>query len=536
LFLTLAGFGIYAVAADHQPGFADAMLPDAARLWQALTGQPVVGGWLASTIYRPPLAYTLGALLFLVSSGPHLPVLRFSVLVQFLLLVWLAHATGKRLAGRWAGLLSAATVGTFPLLVGWGRMAYMDIGLALAVLLNIWLLLVTDFERPAHGVRLGAAVGAGMLTKVAFPLFAAGAVFWTLALKLRHRRALATLGVAVVTALGVAGWWYAAQWHMVVLNAGMSKSGGSETLDIMLTSARRLVWDLPGGPTLLLLAAVGSVAAWRLRVVPPSALLLLSLTLWPPLLALLNFVPLRRYMIPVYPQAGVLAASCLVAVVARLRPALVRPLALGGSGGLVLLVFVPMSLGLWRPEVPRTEIYGMSSASVDGLGILSPDTHENHQLEKMTVLARKRGFARCLLVPASSNVQEKHLALQDQLFFDRGDDFFMTSMLKEYHPDPEVWACVMVATPSDPDANGWRASSPQVEQGIYEACRTYAWFQKVRGSATLLGSASSRGVAVRYILYRLPLRALRVPPPRVSYCKLDQVFWDRAMQHQGEDQ
>lgn len=543
VFVFLGVFGIRALVQDRAPTFTDAMLPDSLRLYDTLTKEtPTAAQWLDSTNYRPPLSYVPGTLFYL-AHRPHLDILRFSVLLQYLLLVWMAAGCGALLARRAPGsdaedeaaaaVVTALTVGTFPMIFGWGRMAYMDFSLATVVMVCLRVLLVTDLDRPWHGARLGAVVGLGLLTKVAFPIFAIAPGLWLLGTRLRRLRHLASLGVATLSALLVAGWWYVAQWDLVLINMRMSSSKPAATLAELgaklLSGLRVFVWDLPLGPTLLAVALLGGLWAWRRGLLPGQHYLLLAASTVLPLLMLVFFVHLRRYALPVYPLAAVLAAAVLHQAGKRLLPGPPWPRTALLAAPL-LAIFLVFNLGWYRPKLPPTPGYRVAGARVDALGMTAPDTRNHSHLMAAIDSARKRGFKDCLAVTSGYNEMERHTALWDMLLLhDDAKGFEIHERLAPIAAgDPEE-ICVLRITGVDPDYNDWPQATPQLEDNIYHYCLVDALIRANQPTA-VLGSWGPTPLDLRYRVLIYPGTLLhKRPRPKPPYCRLDQVFWDKKV-------
>ena len=515
LLVYLGAWGVWAILLDRHPEYSDTMLHDATALWKAivLRDRSLIEA-LAGPGYHPPLCYLPAVLLFLILGGPSLTVLRLTVLGQYLTAVWLAHDLGRRVAGPRAGLLGATMLGTFPLVLGWGRMGYMDMGLALMVLLWLRLLHGFDPESRASGARLGLGGGLGLLTKLAFPIFGVGPLLLVLATRVRRRRHLVSCAVAAAVALLVAGWWYALQWQAIVLNAGMSSDDRSA-----LATLRALTLGVDGGPWLLALALVGSVVAWRWRTVPARDLALLSLAVWPALALLLRFHPQLRYAVPLYAVAAVLAGVCLQSALERLGARAGRLAAALLS--LFLLGHVAwLGLRLRPPEPPREVTYPLSGFRVNDLGLLSPD-RRSFDAYPRALQAIARRFRACLVVFTGPGPMETHEPRSLRLALETKVPVRLAESRRQLPPAPDT-VCVLQVT-DRPGQNTWRKEEGQPERVYAERCLTQAWFAGTT-DRRLLAAFGPSPLGLRYEIYELPSATLSREPPRPEWCRLDARF------------
>jgi Dolichyl-phosphate-mannose-protein mannosyltransferase len=508
LLLFLGGFGVWAIALDQYPDYSDTMLFDAFGLWESFTGS-----WsdllskLTAPSYLPPLCYLPASLLFLI-TGPGMTALRLTVLLQFLASVWLAHDLGRRMAGRAAGLLCAVLLGTFPLIFGWGRMGFMDMGLALMVLLALRLLLSCNFDSFRSGAQLGLVVGLGMLSKVAFPIFAVGPLLWAIVTQVRNRRHLAVLGLTMAAAVAVCGWWYLLQWRSILVNSQMSSVGGPGVFAALVT----LTVNVDGGVWLLTLALVGSLLAWRWRTVSPRQLALLALTLWPSLALMLLFHPQPRYMVPVYAVAAVLAGVCVSSVLERFGARLAH-LCTTGLALVLLGYFTWSNIGPTVTE-PPLELMARPGFRVSDLGLIFPDRRRFEQYPSV-LRAVERRFSTCLVVFSGPQPHERHLSHDWRLRFERPRRVRWVRRPAELERSTAP-ACVLLATNRSRDV-AWRRVE-ESERGYFESCLTYGWFEGTKAKR-LMGEWGPSRVGVRYLLYEVDPRALNVQVPRPDYCR-----------------
>jgi len=537
LLLFLGAWGVWAILRDRQPCFSDSVLGDSDLLYRALRhGSPPLMEYMRIAAYRPLLTYLPASLIYLL-TGPSLTVLRLTVLLQYLAAVYVAFDIGRVLVGRRAGLLAAVMLGTFPSVFGWGRMAYVDTGLGLMVLVGLRVLLRFDPARPASGARLGLVVGLGMLTKVAYPVFAIGPLLWTL-LRVRRLRHLAGLALAAAVAAAVAGWWYAVNWSMVVANISMS-TGTQQVENVGQPLAHRLLTALPAALTklvsytvevdgavwLLSLALVGAVAAWRLRTVPGDSLLLLSLTLWLSLAVVLVFDQARRYVLPIYMVAATLAGLTTQSALERVGGRRLGRVALAVLSALLLGLFVAFNLGL-PVYTPRGGAHLVAGPRVDGVGMLSPDPRPLQTYPALIKAVRGR-FSTCMMVFAAPELQERQLFRQLLRTIHDGERSPFVEHLQRYREDHAAGSAVCaVEVTGDHQRVGWE-HAPQFEAGMYSLCLAHAWFAQVGRLGRRLGRWGPSPIGLRYALYELPPRALSLESTH-PHCRLRRVGWDRS--------
>ena len=546
LLLFLGAWGMWAVVSDNQPTFADSIVPDSQTLQETVLGDYGLGNYVRQLRYRPPLSHIPSALLFLLNGTPDLTLARLGVLLQYLLMVWVGFSIGFTAAGRGPGLMAALLVGTTPMLFGWGRLAYMDTGLALMVLVCLRVLMVNPLARKRDGVMLGLAAGGGMLTKVAFPIFAVGPLLWLLALRVRSLRAAGNLGIALATGLAVISWWLVPNFTAILTNAGMSSAesaGFADRLGVMARTFDFFVLDAPGGVLLFGATLAASLAAWFLK---PKAgperqfIALMLITLVLSLGLLLLFQPLPRYAVPVYAVAATLCGTCLGAV-ALDRGGRMGKLVLAALAGVSLLLFILLNLSLIQPAIPSENIVASSSPRVSSAGMLHPDRRDHSGLQQARDAMEKFGFDQCLVVATGPWVSERSQYQLDMLNAREARVIFHDRVSTIPRDKP---ACVLLLAGKDKEA-AWKDFSPQNERGFYEMCRTHAWFKAVVPNpsdmpwcgeikdpeATCeLGSWTESPLEQLFYLIRVGPNQLPETLPEDPVCKLDQVDWEKVVQ------
>lgn len=170
---------------------------------------------------RPPLPLLVTFALFWTTGDCSETMARHSILVFFVILVCCTYAIGARLQDRPTGLVAAVLVASFPQVIGFSRIYWMDLPLAAMTSLSIWALLLTErFRRRWASLLFGLTVGLGLLTKYAFVVFIAGPFFIVL-LGGRHgrrgrrdrrsdplSRVLSNVALMLVAAITLCGYWY----------------------------------------------------------------------------------------------------------------------------------------------------------------------------------------------------------------------------------------------------------------------------------------------------------------------------------------
>ena len=147
-----------------------------------------VAGWsnLTESLYlgaiRPPLSYWPSALVLGSDEASTDEVAAAHGLIWLIALMMSTYLLGAALANRPAGLLAAALVSGYPLVVGQSRVPMLDIPLAAITVFSLWSLIRSqDFRHGAWALVFGASVGAGLLMKQSFPIGLALPVAWSVA-------------------------------------------------------------------------------------------------------------------------------------------------------------------------------------------------------------------------------------------------------------------------------------------------------------------------------------------------------------------
>jgi 4-amino-4-deoxy-L-arabinose transferase-like glycosyltransferase len=336
-------------------------------------GYPVEGDQVAYWD-KPPLFFWLGAAAMQI-LGPTALAVRLPSALSHLATVLLVYAVGRRLWGRWPGLLAGAIVAVVPLTLVMAHVARMEALLLALVTLAMWaaLRLLTDRPRSwTWTVILYGAVGLGLLTKgpvaAAIP---AAAVGLTIVLTGRWRDVARIRPIAgSLIALVIAAPWFLYMAHRYP--AGVGGSGGYLHDFFLLQNLARATTDafghhqVPGMLLGLLLlglmpwtvflpGALGRLApfGWRARREAPAVVLLL---VWAALVVGVfsaSRTQLPHYVAPAVPPLALLIGAY---VAERTRPGdRDRLFAVGlwittgaAAAGLVALVIALKCLGRWH--------------------------------------------------------------------------------------------------------------------------------------------------------------------------------------------
>lgn len=174
----------------------------------------------------------LAQAVFGTRNGPAVPLIALPFLVigprsattalaaQCVLVVAAACAAAgivRRLAGDAPSVLAGALVLIMPSSILSARSFQYSTGVAAFLGLALWALLASERgSRRAPMIALGAAAGAMILSRTMAASFLPAIGVAALVIVRRDRRALGNLGLAVLTALAVAGPWWAVQWNAIL--------------------------------------------------------------------------------------------------------------------------------------------------------------------------------------------------------------------------------------------------------------------------------------------------------------------------------
>lgn len=303
------------------PTFDDAWyLETSFRLWNALALGPAAFARAYADAFRikaPLIALVPLPLYAAFGAGERIAVWANLPLAALAAWAW------SRAAAEWwrghpraqeAGALGGALCALTPLAYGLSR--YFLVETLLTALLGLWAWRCAAADRGGRreGLRLGVLLGLGLLTKVTFPLLAAGFA-WPARERLRpHAK------TALLVALPIAATWYAANLPYVLgfaWSAGFGRVAGDYAGAGGL--AARLDWlgsilrDGLSWPLACAMAAVGASAACFAREKPGAGLRAALWGLAPLLVYAAGINRETRLVAPLLPVAALLAARAATA-------------------------------------------------------------------------------------------------------------------------------------------------------------------------------------------------------------------------------
>lgn len=255
-------------------------------------------------------------------------------------LLWATYGLGRQVATPRAGLLAAALVSFYPLVVALQRDFLLDVALTAMVALSLWLLLRCGcFDHRGRAVALGLALGLGTLVKWPFPFFLGAPFLAALYLVARRggwsRRRLINLGLGLAVAGGLAAARFLFNWLFLPqdlynlgvvsqLVASFSTAAGHPpwyTLDGLLFYLSTLVNHQASFFSAVLFLAMMPI--FFRRAVRGRLILALSIAV-PLILATLLPIKEQRITVPYLPSVAVITAVGLSGIRRRaLRTGLV---------------------------------------------------------------------------------------------------------------------------------------------------------------------------------------------------------------------
>ena len=302
-------------------------------------------------------------------------------------------------------------------------------------------------------------IGLGVLTKMTFPMFLLFPGVWFLIRNLRDRRRALNLGLAALAAAVVVAWW--AVPTLGLLEQYLTDSTGRYPAPPMHKLQLYLL-ALPGSGMLLAAGLAGAALAWRGGAARGAELLPLVLCLVSSVaMLILVFDPWSRYIVPVYPVAGVLASlglgRALVWLDGRLPGGRWAVLGLLGAGLLGQYLWFNLSAGK-----------EMIHDRVHLAGIVSPDTRPHDAYVRAVDLVRQRGWR--VLRPLSY-----HIALP-ALWYRRGvrpPDLTLPQALAAHRRGEPVYVMLPQKDRSPTDPPTFTLDSPEEED--VEMSDLYRW-------------------------------------------------------------
>jgi 4-amino-4-deoxy-L-arabinose transferase-like glycosyltransferase len=325
------------------------------------------------------------------------------------LTVWLAWVMGRQLAGRRAGVLSAALVALFPIHVQLSHQAGVDVPAAFFTSLALWLLWRAEASGQAvFGVAAAVACGLAASVKYSGALALVALAPW-LAARHRLRRIGAWLGVAVAIGAAfvlafVAGTPYSVVERQRFLDdlAGQARHAreghlGYESASwlYLIVNPHGSLWSDadPVSFTLVLIGfGYGAWLAWRRRSPALAGSLLFVLVTYGFFSAWrTKFV---RWLLPALPVLLVFAGCWLSQAAAQLRGRLLRCAVLAAVLAAPLVRSLEVLGGFVKPDT-RTLATAWVTANVPAGATLCLDPHT-------AFVDNRHWFSRTLALPAGA--------------------------------------------------------------------------------------------------------------------------------------
>ncbi|MBM4439168.1 MAG: glycosyltransferase family 39 protein [Candidatus Rokubacteria bacterium] len=226
-----------------------------------------------------------------------------------------------RIGGR-AGVLAAVLFGAAPFVVFNTVRFQLDLPLASAVAVALWMLLRTDgFTRRGASLAFGVVVGLGLLIKPPFPLYVAPGIVWALSGRAGGGRVRNAL-LATFAALAVSLAWYGPRVMGMPAQIGArsfrqaAESGHPDPLSWSALAIYPVTLPMFFGAAASVLLVVGLVVAVRRRRWLELASVLVPFVMF---LAIQN--KNARYTLPILPMAALVAALGVEALRPRVRTA-----------------------------------------------------------------------------------------------------------------------------------------------------------------------------------------------------------------------
>ena len=149
------------------------------------------------------------------------------LIMTFFLLVFAGsvYGIGASLYTPRAGLIAAAAISSFPVVIDFSRSFMLDLPLASLVALSVYLLLRTEsFSKFVPSLLLGVSLGAGMLTKWTFPVFLIGPFLFTAYQAFKNRPGrlllLRNISASILVGMLLMAPWYIS--HIIQILSGRS--------------------------------------------------------------------------------------------------------------------------------------------------------------------------------------------------------------------------------------------------------------------------------------------------------------------------
>jgi 4-amino-4-deoxy-L-arabinose transferase-like glycosyltransferase len=343
-------------------------LIESVDLYRTLQEQGLVKFLEDSTIHsrrgHPPMMKILPVFAYLfLGPGTNAALYVYTVLIAVFAL-YLFLLARELLDSEAKALLAVVITCLFPITYGMWRHVMAEFGIAVVTVGCLYHLRKSQELRHAgHAVAVGFFVGCGLLWKVTFPVFVGPAIALVL---IRAPRPLRKRGIwlAVLTALVVAGPFYARSWVPVVAFTLAAAGPGAQRLWGLgpvlspATIARYWLLLINWGITPYYFGLfVVSLLVWLFRKrVASMTRDTPFLTAWfVPAFTLLTFHPLKevRHLLPALPVVAIVTAALITDLVSPLRRGL-QAVAVGA-----LMIWPMYQFASWSfdsPLVPRLDL------------------------------------------------------------------------------------------------------------------------------------------------------------------------------------
>jgi 4-amino-4-deoxy-L-arabinose transferase-like glycosyltransferase len=368
ILLLAALIQLYYLYANRSPMHWDPSnhIANSMRVARDISAAPLRGLFNAAVhdyVYYPPGYFITTAPAFML-FGYTLPVGIAWQVIYLLITMVLIYNIAARIASRRAGWLAAFMFMAFPVVLGLGRMCYIENLLAMQVALFMALLLKDRELSSLRGaLLLGLVAGWGQLTKWQFVTLAAPPamiVFVQHILQLRNSDAtrqqwlqlLSWVAVALAAFSAVAIPWYLAHFSEILndvhYNAYVAVMGNapSTKLSSIFYYIQSLPWQLIGLPLSLLVYAAFAVVIARPRKYGDGWIIAVGVLLS---LALMSVATHKqgRFIMPLLP---LIAVVCAVWIVKLRRPAAIAMTAIVLAFSLLNIVTQTFDLSGVLPE------------------------------------------------------------------------------------------------------------------------------------------------------------------------------------------
>jgi 4-amino-4-deoxy-L-arabinose transferase-like glycosyltransferase len=279
---------------------------------------------LAVNKYWPPF--------FHICSVPFTMVLGFSVssvaATNFLFLVIAVYSIfkiGERLFDEWVGAGAVALTLLYPMVYAMSRTVLVDFALIAMVALSLHLILATDVGLKGGAWKLGAVLGAAMLTKWTAVVFLMGPALLWLGLSIRRDRPSLRAVVTAASTVALCAAIVALPWYITAFDGFLETARvafGSDPAQegdpVRVLESMRWYWEATKTALILpalLVPTLAGVTVCIVRVRPRASLAVLLCWILPAL-AFFLLIPNKdaRFVAPMLPAIALMAAAGLRSV------------------------------------------------------------------------------------------------------------------------------------------------------------------------------------------------------------------------------